>query len=208
MALRDHIGDRTAALVLALGALVAGCQPKIGDHCTTSIDCSQRGDRLCDTSQPDGYCTIFNCEPDKCPDNSVCVGFSDKIDATCGDLFDPRWPRFERTFCMKACESTADCRDGYVCAPPRDRRATSIDLTTDWKDFNVCFPALELPPESVQPAPACYATGASSSSSSASSASSSSTSSSSSASSGAGGGSSSSSSSSSSSTGSAGGAGG
>ena len=147
----------------ALGLSVFGCQPKVGDPCATSIDCSQKGDRLCDASQPLGYCTIFNCEPDKCPENSVCLGFGNQIDATCGDVFDPRWARFERTFCMKACETTSDCRDGYVCAAPSDRRAITIDLTSEWKDFKVCFPATEVPANvSIAPTPACYPTGASS----------------------------------------------
>ena len=59
----------TLALVLAALALVTGCQPKIGDACNTSTDCSTQGDRLCDTTQPGGYCTIFNCEPNTCPED-------------------------------------------------------------------------------------------------------------------------------------------
>src|SRR5690348_74537 len=46
---------------LAAALIAVGCLPKIGDHCTTSLDCSQTGQRLCDTTQPDGYCTVFNC---------------------------------------------------------------------------------------------------------------------------------------------------
>src|SRR5206468_6843571 len=37
---------------LWLAALLTGCTPKIGDDCQTSVDCSQQGDRLCDTAQP------------------------------------------------------------------------------------------------------------------------------------------------------------
>src|SRR5688572_14103829 len=66
------------ALMLALAA--AGCLPKIGDPCSSSLDCSQRGERLCDNTQPQGYCTIYNCEPDECPDNAACVAFNHVLD--------------------------------------------------------------------------------------------------------------------------------
>src|SRR5690242_18467125 len=54
---------------LTLWIVATGCKPKIGDECKTSTDCSVTGDRLCDITQPSGYCTIFNCEePGSCPD--------------------------------------------------------------------------------------------------------------------------------------------
>ena len=62
--------------VVALAALSFGCAPQIGDECETSVDCSQGGERLCDITQPGGYCTVFNCEPNSCPeDESLCVQF-------------------------------------------------------------------------------------------------------------------------------------
>src|SRR5262245_36081708 len=106
----------TWLLLLASGAALAGCTPEIGDECTTSIDCSQQGDRLCDTTQPGGYCTIFNCEPDTCPeDESVCVAFDFELDPACHDLNATDWARFGRTFCMAVCDDDSDCRDGYIC---------------------------------------------------------------------------------------------
>jgi hypothetical protein len=105
--------------VLPLAALLLGCPPKIGNKCTLSTDCSQLGDRLCDTAQPDGYCTIFNCEPDNCPD-SICVGFDPTLDPTCQGVDDGRWPRFQRTFCMKPCSSDGDCREQYHCVDLSD----------------------------------------------------------------------------------------
>src|SRR5829696_1409616 len=115
------------ALSGAVLMFIAGCAPEIGDDCNTSLDCSQQGDRLCDTKQPGGYCTIFNCEPDSCPeDEAVCVAFDFVLDPMChpGDLpaNDTEWARFGRTFCMKACEEDDDCRDdeGYECAAPAD----------------------------------------------------------------------------------------
>ena len=65
-----------AALALAP---VLGCTPNIGNKCSLSTDCSQLGDRLCDTTQPGGYCTVFNCEPDQCP-NAICVAFDPTLD--------------------------------------------------------------------------------------------------------------------------------
>jgi hypothetical protein len=101
--------------VVSLG-LVAGCAPKIGDHCSISTDCSANGDRLCDTTQPGGYCTVFNCEPNGCPDESVCVAFNEK---SCPDpshgLATAQAVRFQRTFCMATCSSDGDCRGGYTC---------------------------------------------------------------------------------------------
>lgn len=132
-------------VLLAAPVWLFACQPKIGDECVGSVDCSQQGDRLCDTSQPDGYCTAFNCEPDKCPDDSVCVGFGLVLDPACVQTsVDPRWPRFERTFCLAACEENGDCRDGYVCLPPPDRRAASIDVDNELADSKVCFPATQV----------------------------------------------------------------
>jgi hypothetical protein len=91
-------------------AVLAGCSPKIGDKCTVSTDCSVQGDRLCDPTQPGGYCTIFNCEPNKCPDEAVCVAFNE---ASCSSPALSR--RFQRTFCMLVCQSDSDCRAGYQC---------------------------------------------------------------------------------------------
>lgn len=64
------------ALSLALTAVVAGgCSPSIGDGCKTNVDCSRLGDRFCDTSAPDGYCTIDGCNQGTCPDGALCVRF-------------------------------------------------------------------------------------------------------------------------------------
>ncbi|MFT3766358.1 MAG: hypothetical protein QM820_12730 [Minicystis sp.] len=132
--------------LLPLAALLLGCPPKIGNKCSISTDCSQLGDRLCDTNQPDGYCTIFNCEPDNCPD-SVCVGFDPNLDPACKSADDGRWPRFQRTFCMKACSSDSSCRDGYECvdlsvaANQSSRRAEVVDTgaADGGLGFSVCM---------------------------------------------------------------------
>jgi hypothetical protein len=140
---------RSFLVALALGLAALGCTPSIGDKCTQSTDCSQLGDRLCDPTQPEGYCTIFNCEPDTCP-NSVCVGFNFELDPACGTADDGKTPRFERTFCMKLCNSTTDCRDGYVCLAPKDRAARVVDDTPigsydEAKNEKVCMADITLP---------------------------------------------------------------
>ena len=101
------------AISLWVAGVALGCNPEIGDDCTTSTDCSINGDRLCDTTQPGGYCTIFNCEPDTCPEEAQCVAFDTELDPTCQDQ---RWARFERTFCMLRCKGPGDCRSGYICS--------------------------------------------------------------------------------------------
>jgi hypothetical protein len=106
-------------LLLAL-LLTLGCSPEIGDECSTSTDCSQSGDRLCDVTQPGGYCTIFNCEPGDCPDEASCVifGVAPSTLPGCEDPFGVT--PYQRTFCLKTCESQDDCRSGYECADFKD----------------------------------------------------------------------------------------
>src|SRR6187399_622417 len=95
---------------------LAGCAPNIGDGCANSNDCSANGDRLCDTTQRGGYCTIFNCDPTSCPDDeSVCIQFGGVL-STVGSCPDPQRPSPQsRTFCMARCKNNADCRGGYRC---------------------------------------------------------------------------------------------
>ncbi|MEZ4226885.1 MAG: hypothetical protein R3B13_38445 [Polyangiaceae bacterium] len=115
--------DKRFFVVLALVSGLYGCKPEIGDECSVSTDCSNAGDRLCDTTQPGGYCTIFNCEPGTCPEEAVCIAFKNSPSQLCPDpqLGD----RLRRTFCLRSCGGDDDCRSGYKC----------IDLAKDnpWK---------------------------------------------------------------------------
>ena len=107
----DHFRQHGWLLLSLLAGIAAtGCKPEIGDKCSISTDCSVQGDRLCDVTQPAGYCTVFNCEPNRCPDDSVCVAFSEPSCAS-----PALSARFQRTFCMKVCESGGDCRAEYAC---------------------------------------------------------------------------------------------
>lgn len=100
-----------AAPTCLLALCLVACAPKLGDNCERPAECSVNGDRVCDTSQPGGYCTIPNCAADTCPDDGVCVRFQ------------PDEPRLARSWCMAECGNTRDCdRDRYVC-----RTATQIN---------------------------------------------------------------------------------
>jgi hypothetical protein len=111
----------SAVALLAFAAAASGCTPVIGDKCVLSTDCSTRGDRLCDTSQPDGYCTQFNCTTNSCPDHAACVLFNAAVPG-CGydDHSGNYGARTARAFCVGSCGRDSDCRAGYVCASPSD----------------------------------------------------------------------------------------
>src|SRR5689334_9273278 len=95
-----HVWGRRAAVLGVLASAIA-CTPEIGDKCVLSTDCSVRGDRLCDNSQPGGYCTVFNCKGSDCPDQAACVLFNAAVQG-CG--FDDRAGNFggrtARSFCV------------------------------------------------------------------------------------------------------------
>ncbi len=120
---RGRLAMAWVALELALG-----CKPQIGDDCTVSTNCSTTGDRLCDITQPGGYCTTFNCEPGSCPDNSVCVNFGTNLSLVVDDMHEPvkecrpsqANSPYKRSFCMANCSSNSDCRDGYACQAPEE----------------------------------------------------------------------------------------
>jgi hypothetical protein len=104
--------------VAALG--LAGCTPSIGARCTLSTDCSSQGDRVCDTAETAGYCTVLNCTANSCPDNAACILFQVSVPGCAyNDYSAPG--RTGVAMCMKTCNHDSDCResDAYVCANPR-----------------------------------------------------------------------------------------
>ncbi len=129
-------------ILLLLGFVVGGCQPKIGDSCGGSRDCSPTGERQCDLAQPGGYCTILGCDPDTCPDNTICVEWR----------FIPS--RTAETWCMKPCSNDGNCRLSYLCAlpshitqdgerspdpvPDDERVARVLDLADDRATAKIC----------------------------------------------------------------------
>ncbi len=61
-------------MVIAFAAIsTAGCGSQIGDSCQTSTDCDPNGNRICDLSQPGGYCTVMGCDETTCPSEATCV---------------------------------------------------------------------------------------------------------------------------------------
>jgi hypothetical protein len=106
---------KVIAAMAAVLAVNVACSREIGDKCSTGTECSQTGGRTCDTTMPGGYCTIANCEPDTCPEEAACIGFSMKPSTAeaCSSLDDDRGLR---RFCMRRCSSQDDCRGGYICA--------------------------------------------------------------------------------------------
>ena len=93
-------------IIFAVFALVwLGCSTEIGDECETILDCSSSGSRLCDRTQPGGYCTVEGCGKGSCPEEAVCVKFRPDVE------------RLAVTFCMYRCNDRSDCRgsEGYVC---------------------------------------------------------------------------------------------
>lgn len=123
---------RVVFLTLVVGF---GCGQEIGDECITGIDCSTEGTRVCDTSQREGYCTIQGCDSSTCPEEAACVRFfmgsfanrpcnpttenssTDQcsLDELC-TLAGQCVPRSsEVRYCMKKCDTSGDCREGYEC---------------------------------------------------------------------------------------------
>jgi hypothetical protein len=75
---------RSCLFAIALAAPLGACQPKIGDACRRSTDCSITGDRTCDLSvrvnsagvaSPggSGECIIEGCGRGDCPKEGACV---------------------------------------------------------------------------------------------------------------------------------------
>ncbi|HEY2513860.1 MAG TPA: hypothetical protein VGI39_23495 [Polyangiaceae bacterium] len=125
---------------LLLGASALGCSPSIGDHCVLSTDCSLTGNLQCDTSMPNGYCTIFNCAPNACPGGDACYLFDPEVQ---GCPYSDRQPsRTAHSFCLKGCSNDSDCRqgDGYVCRDPRLHPFDAILLDDNQSHTGMCVP--------------------------------------------------------------------
>ena len=111
---------RSVLLAFALGALFVGCAPEIGDSCKSSVDCSVQGDRICDETLPNGYCTVLNCDPDSCPNGARCVEWRGGFDRTAIRV------------CMKRCNGEGGCREGYECIG--DERMNNIHFLMDFEN--------------------------------------------------------------------------
>ena len=103
--------------VLVMCNLVVACGRGIGDACETSLRCSASATRLCDMTQPGGYCTLAGCQPGGCPSESVCVTFWQNTPQASVDR-----NRLSTNYCMRKCDERSDCRDdeGYDCIIGKD----------------------------------------------------------------------------------------
>jgi hypothetical protein len=151
---------RDWSCVWAILFALLGCQPSIGDHCVQSTDCSTTGDRLCDTSQPNGACTIFNCLPNRCPSGSGCILTNPSIFGC--DYDDRHAPsRLSHQLCAKQCNQDSDCRigEGYACITPAQYGILVLDNNQTEK---VCLPLTTYSVGDAQPdgvAPVCSVSG-------------------------------------------------
>lgn len=113
---------RLASLFLvALFAVLCGCSPSIGDECEAGSDCPSGVGAICDNTVEGGYCTVADCQPGSCPEESVCVTFDR-----------------DTRFCMAVCEADGDCRDGYTCRN---------DNNFEGEPFGYCYVPSEAPTE-------------------------------------------------------------
>jgi hypothetical protein len=131
--------DRRLALRFSMlcALAAAGCQPHIGGQCALSTDCSIDGSRQCDTSQPGGYCTIFNCSGDTCGTGAACLLFNPQVPGCPYD--DYRSPaRTARSQCMQVCNTNNDCRGGYICVDARQQPWGAAILDDDQQQL-VCI---------------------------------------------------------------------
>jgi hypothetical protein len=128
------------ALACSLMPLAWACQPEIGDHCFLSTDCGY-GSRVCDITQPSGYCTLYNCEPGGCPSEAICIGFHTTPSVAPGCRDPQASARLARSFCLRRCTSGSDCRGGYVCADmnPADNPWSGTVLEEGKLDGRVCI---------------------------------------------------------------------
>jgi hypothetical protein len=120
-------------LVALMGGASVGCAPEIGDSCALSTDCASDGTRVCDTSEPGGYCTILNCTGtdlgSPCPGGDVCVLFNANVP---GCPYSSQTPaRTGQSFCMAGCNTNDDCRGGYSCRSPTGAPWDAVLLDPD-----------------------------------------------------------------------------
>jgi hypothetical protein len=128
-----------AATLLAAGLMLGGCTPHIGDHCALNTDCSIDGTRVCDNSQPNGYCTSFNCVANSCLDHAVCVMVNASVPGCpYNDYQSPS--RTHTTLCLAHCNQDSDCRtgDGYVCRDPQEPPYNAKILDNNPTSNKVC----------------------------------------------------------------------
>lgn len=93
-----------AVIIGTVALLIIGCPgPSVGEACDDDTDCGNDA-LICDASVEGGFCTIRDCRPGDCPAESICVQFGN---------YD--------SYCMRTCNTSAECREDHNCID--DRRA-------------------------------------------------------------------------------------
>jgi hypothetical protein len=113
---------------------LAACGHSIGDACNTNVDCSPAGDRFCDVSSTNGYCSIDGCDVDTCPTEAVCIRFlTPLLDKECNSDQIPVGPDGgkqpdgtkctpdQRCVCDQIVQPSGHCT-AWFCAPETSER--------------------------------------------------------------------------------------
>jgi len=90
---------------------------------------------------PGGYCTIFNCGPNTCPDHSACYLFDPAVQGC--PYSDRELSRTGHSFCLEDCHQDSDCRADYICRDLRHNPWNAI-LLDDNQSQAVCIPNPDL----------------------------------------------------------------
>jgi hypothetical protein len=137
---RSSSGSRWAGMGLCV-LLACGCQARIGDGCSTNQQCSGQTQRLCDITQPGGYCTILNCSPTSCPEGEgMCVTFGNALSPLPGCQNASKPSPYARSLCMQYCSEDTECRPGYVCRDISGDDPWSADIATkDAPSTKICI---------------------------------------------------------------------
>lgn len=122
---------RARLILLLLVCVLVACGDKIGDSCDYNVDCSPMGDRICDTSQLEGYCTIQGCDRDSCPeDEAVCIRFYPVsfLSVAC----DPKTEDAPGSTCGMECKAdcSSTCKKGDVCCRTNNCNSDEICLSS------------------------------------------------------------------------------
>lgn len=136
--------------VMTLLCAAAACTQGIGDACETALRCSASGTRLCDMTQPGGYCTLAGCQEGSCPPEAVCVTFFQNTREGNADR-----NRLSTNYCMRKCDERSDCRDddGYDCLASKDFGDNGEAAVEDHPDQKFCAVRLPKAPMFKSPEP-------------------------------------------------------
>ena len=85
---------------------------------------------MCDNAQPNGYCTSFNCGPNSCIDNAVCVILYASVPGCPYNGYESPSRTAAHAVPRRAATKDSDCRtgEGYECVDPTAAPLDGIEL--------------------------------------------------------------------------------